>query len=70
MYVIYTKWGYSIHHDGMVSYTRDPRHATKFRTKDEALRRRPGHPYEMGGSGLHGEALSYMEACRLARVSP
>lgn len=65
---------YVIYHDqlgGFIEKTggwniahQNPRWATRFKTREDAMRNRPGHSRDMGGAGPSGAVMTYEEASR------
>lgn len=43
---------------GVNNFTRDPKLATSFRSKEDAEAAKPGHHRDMGGTGFKGRVLS------------
>jgi len=58
MFVILTPQGYVIQHRGWWLYTKKPKQATQYHTRQDALNNRPGHHPDMGGTGYRGEVLN------------
>ena len=58
MYAIYVDGrGWVIKHNGWNLFSADKDHATKFRSKEDAIAGRPGHHADMGGAGFIGRVV-------------
>ena len=55
---------YVYKHDGMNDFVRNPRDATVFYTKADAIAGKPGHHRDMGGSGFKGTVTDRDTAIR------
>jgi len=62
MFIILTPQGYVIQRRGWWLYTKKPKQATQYHTREEAMNNRPGHHRDMGGKGFWGEVLSAYSA--------
>jgi len=58
MFVVYLEGhGYVLKRDGMNTFVRDPRDASRYPTREAAEAGKVGHHRDMGGSGFKGRIV-------------
>lgn len=62
--IVWPKGGFVKKEDGMNLRVDDPRFASTFDTREEAMNMRPGHHRDMGGHGYVGSAMKRDAAIR------